>query len=89
MPVFPANNEAGEAQYIPKDCYFMMGDNRFNSLDFRHSADEFEAALTSDDPISVTYTSQMDPHYVNKRLIIGKPSYRFWPTTRRGSVQPR
>ena len=89
MPVFPANNEAGEAQYIPKDCYFMMGDNRFNSLDFRHSADEFEAALTTDDPISVTYTSQMDPHYVNKRLIIGKPSYRFWPTTRRGSVQPR
>ena len=89
MPVFPANNEAGEAQYIPKDCYFMMGDNRFNSLDFRHSADEFEASLTSDDPISVTYISQMDPHYVNKRLIIGKPSYRFWPTTRRGSVQPR
>ncbi len=89
MPVFPANNEAGQAQYIPKDSYFMMGDNRFNSLDFRHSADSFESALTKDDPLSVTYSSQMDPHYVNKRLIIGKPSYRFWPATRRGSVQPR
>ncbi|MBR4791119.1 MAG: signal peptidase I [Treponema sp.] len=89
MPVFPANNQAGEAQYIPKDCYFMMGDNRFNSLDFRHSAEEFEAALTADDPLSVTYTSQMEPHYVNKRLIIGKPSYRFLPANRRGTIQPR
>ena len=89
MPVFPANNSNGEAQYIPEDSFFMMGDNRFNSLDFRHSADEFEAALTNEDPLSVTYMSQMDPHYVNQRLIIGKPTYRFSPASRRGVVQPR
>ena len=89
MPVFPANNEVGEAQYIPENCYFMMGDNRFNSLDFRHSADEFEAPLTKDDALSVTYMSQMEPHYVNQRLIIGKPTYRFSPASRRGPVQPR
>ena len=89
MPVFPANNSNGEAQYIPEDSFFMMGDNRFNSLDFRHSADEFEAALTNEDPLSVTYMSQMDPHYVNQRLIIGKPTYRFSPASRRGLVQPR
>ena len=89
MPVFPANNEMGEPQYIPQDCYFMMGDNRFNSLDFRHAYEESEAPLTKEDPLSVTYSSMMDPHYVNKRLIIGKPSYRFWPGTRRGLVQPR
>ena len=89
MPVFPANNQNGEPQYIPQDCYFMMGDNRFNSLDFRHSADEFEAPLTSEDPLSVTFSSQMDPHYVNKRLIIGKPTYRFSPASRRGMVQPK
>ena len=89
MPVFPANNEAGEAQYIPEDCYFMMGDNRFNSLDFRHSNSVKEADLTKDDPLSLKYNSMMDPHYVNKRLIIGKPSYRFWPGNRRGLVQPR
>ena len=89
MPVFPANEIDGTPNYIPENCYFMMGDNRFNSLDFRHAADEFEAPLTKEDPMSVTYASQMDPHYVDKKLIIGKPTYRFWPVTRRGAVQPR
>ena len=89
MPLFPENKADGSPDYIPENCYFMMGDNRFNSLDFRHSASSFEAALTKDDPLSVTYTSQMEPHYVDKKLIIGKPGYRFWPATRRGTVQPR
>ena len=89
MPVFPENDKDGTPNYIPQDSYFMMGDNRFNSLDFRHAADEFEAALTNEDPMSVTYCSQMDPHYVNERLIIGKPTYRFSPLNRRGLVQPR
>ena len=89
MPVFPSNDSNGQPQYIPEDSFFMMGDNRFNSLDFRHSAEEFEAVLTTEDPHSVTYTSLMDPHYVNKRLIIGKPTYRFSPASRRGTVQPR
>ena len=89
MPVFPASEADGTPNYIPENCYFMMGDNRFNSLDFRHSAKEFDTVLTKEDPLSVTYTSQMDPHYVDKKLIIGKPSYRFWPGNRRGMVQPR
>ena len=89
MPVFPANDADGNPSYIPQNCYFMMGDNRFNSLDFRHAANEFEAPLTKEDPDSVTYTSQMDPHYVDQKLIIGKPGYRFWPVTRRGAVQPK
>ena len=89
MPVFPANDADGTPNYIPKNCYFMMGDNRFNSLDFRHSAQPFETVLCKDDKLSVTYNSQMDPHYVDTKLIIGKPVYRFWPLTRRGSVQPK
>lgn len=88
MPVFPANDADGTPNYIPKNCYFMMGDNRFNSLDFRHSADTYETVLTKDDKLSVTYSSMMEPHYVDRKLIIGKPTYRFWPVTRRGSVQP-
>ena len=89
MPVFPANEADGTPNYIPENCYFMMGDNRFNSLDFRHAADSFEADLTKGDPLSVTYLSQMDPHYVDQKLIIGKPTYLFWPLTRRGTIQPK
>ena len=86
MPVFPANDDGGNPQYLPKDCYFMMGDNRFNSLDLRHSNERFEAQLCKDDPMSVTYYSMMKPQYINKKYIIGKPIFTFWPVNRMGKV---
>ena len=86
MPVFPSNDSAGNPQYIPDNCYFMMGDNRFNSLDLRHSYEQKEKALTKEDPLSVTYYSMMEPQYINKKYIIGKPALRFWPLNRFGKV---
>ena len=86
MPVFPANNSDGTPQYIPEDCYFMMGDNRFNSLDLRHSYETSLKKLTDQDPLSIQYYSFMEPQYLNKKYIVGKPKYRFWPVTRRGSL---
>ena len=86
MPVFPANDSAGNPQYIPENCYFMMGDNRFNSLDLRHSYDYSETALAKADPLSITYYSIMAPQYINKKYIIGKPVFRFWPANRLGKV---
>ena len=86
MPVFPANDSEGNPQYIPEDCYFMMGDNRFNSLDLRHSYSQKMKPLTSDDPLSVTYPSMMAPQYINKKYIVGKPVFRFWPLGRFGKV---
>lgn len=86
MPLFPANDNNGNPQYIPDNCYFMMGDNRFNSLDLRHSYEQKEKALTTDDPLSVTYYSMMAPQYINKKYIIGKPVFRFWPLNRFGKV---
>ena len=86
MPLFPANDAEGNPQYIPNNCYFMMGDNRFNSLDLRHSYDQKLKALTTDDPLSVEYYSIMEPQYINKKYIIGKPAFRFWPANRFGKV---
>ena len=86
MPVFPANDSDGNPQYIPSNCYFMMGDNRFNSLDLRHSYEQKEKALTKEDPLSVTYYSMMEPQYINKKYIVGKPVLRFWPLGRFGKV---
>ena len=86
MPVFPANDSDGNPQYIPANCYFMMGDNRFNSLDLRHSSTRKEIALTEYDPLSVRYYSFMAPQYINKKYIIGKPVLRFWPLNRFGKV---
>ena len=86
MPVFPANDSSDNPQYIPDNCYFMIGDNRFNSLDLRHSYEQKETALTKYDPHSVTYYSMMAPQYINKKYIVGKPVFRFWPLGRLGKV---
>ena len=84
MPVFPANAEDGSPRYIPKNCYFMMGDNRFNSLDMRHSYERWNTKLSPADNYSVTYTTDMQPQYVNRNRILGGTSYRFWPVSRAG-----
>ena len=86
MPLFPENDSNGNPQYIPENCYFMMGDNRFNSLDLRHSYEQTLKPLCNDDKMSVSYYSMMSPQYINKKYIIGKPVFRFWPLARFGKV---
>ena len=87
MPVFPANDEEGNPVYISNDEYFMMGDNRFNSLDMRHSYEQKTVPLDKNDPYSVLYDSNMEPQCVSKKRILGTAVYRFWPWSRRGPVQ--
>ena len=86
MPLFPENDSNGNPKDIPENSYFMMGDNRFNSLDLRHSYEQTLKPLCNDDKMSVTYYSMMSPQYINKKYIIGKPVFRFWPLGRFGKV---
>jgi signal peptidase I len=89
MPVFPESNADGSARYIPENCYFMMGDNRFNSLDMRHSYEQTMTLLTKLDKYSVTYESNMAPQYVNKKYILGTTVFRFWPVNRIGVLKSK
>jgi len=88
MPLFPENKN-GTAQYIPDGCYFMMGDNRFNSADMRHSYTKTLVPLSKLDAYSVTYESNMSPQYVGKKYILGTTLFRFWPPTRIGALGVR
>jgi signal peptidase I len=84
MPVFPKNDENGNAVYIPKKNYFLMGDNRFNSLDMRHSYEQTIAPVSALDELSVTYYTNMAQQYVPYKSILGTAALRFWPLNRFG-----
>ncbi len=82
MPVFPADDEAGNPRYLPAGCYFMMGDNRYNSLDMRHSYTRHQVPLYAQDAYSMSYYTNIEPQAVDRGLILGKAGLRFWPPKR-------
>ena len=84
MCVFPPNNEDGTPSFIPENNFFMMGDNRFNSLDMRHSLQKKRTPITAFDARTLYYDSDLEPQYVPRKNILGTPVLRFFPLSRFG-----
>jgi signal peptidase I len=83
IPVFPA----GDA-YLGSQQYFAMGDNRYNSLDFRYRTGNFTIKpLDPSDPASVLYYSNIDPFALDLRFIEGYALFRIWPPSRVGAIR--
>ena len=83
FPEFPA----GDNNFIPKQNFFLMGDNRYNSLDFRysHNIDVWPfVKIDKYDPYSVDYQSQLYLHLLNRGNILGTGKVRIWPPDRWG-----
>ncbi len=83
FPEFPAG-----AVYLGPTEYFAMGDNRYNSLDFRY----FESrpslrALDPGDAASVLYPSILSPFPLDLRYIEGYALFRAWPPSRIGLIK--
>jgi len=64
----------GESEYIPKDRYFFMGDNRYNSFDCRNWTDKGATVkpLFKADPYSLRYLSKLSLFSINKSYLKGK-----------------
>ena len=82
FPEFPA----GDA-FLGTDEYFAMGDNRYNSLDFRYSETYGTRALDAADPASIRYASNLAPFALEKRFIDGFALIRIWPISRIGIIR--
>jgi signal peptidase I len=82
-PEFPE----GEGSYIPVGQYFLMGDNRYNSFDFRFADEEYMRKLDPDDQYSFTYLSILKPHTLDEKNILGFALFRMWPPDRFGLVK--
>ncbi|HHU35941.1 MAG TPA: signal peptidase I [Treponema sp.] len=71
-------------QSIPENAFLLMGDNRLNSLDMRHSYTVTLVPVDIQDPLSFLYHSNLDPQWVPSERIMGTALFRFWPPARAG-----
>jgi signal peptidase I len=82
FPEFPSGTA-----YLARDEYFAMGDNRYNSLDFRFDDNQGLRALDPDDPVAVQYVSMLKPFPLKLQFIEGHAIFRVWPLSRMGRIK--
>ena len=82
MNVFPV----GADEYIPDNAYFMMGDNRFNSTDMRHTTVFKLTSVDKNDAQSIRFLSNIEPKYVPAEKILGTTILRVFPFSRFGAL---
>jgi signal peptidase I len=82
FPEFPSGGA-----FLGPDQYFAMGDNRYNSLDFRFSEQYGLRALDPADSSSIRYSSLLAPFPLEMKFIEGYAVFRVWPLTRMGVIR--
>ncbi|MDA8427272.1 MAG: signal peptidase I [Treponema sp.] len=83
FPEFPAGSG-----YLGPHQYFAMGDNRYNSLDFRFKHERPGIrSLDGTDPSSILYVSNLEPFALDRRFIEGYALFRIWPPSRIGAIK--
>lgn len=78
LPPFPADG------LIEEDEYFVMGDNRYNSLDLRHGLKKADRFFVGDDEMSFVHTSFLNPLTIEEKWIEGFVVFRLFPLGRIG-----
>ena len=64
-----------------------MGDNRYNSTDFRYLSDEVSLKpFDPEDPASAAYYSNIHPFALDLKFIEGYALFRVWPPSRAGAL---
>ena len=75
--------------YLGKNKYFMMGDNRYNSLDSRLGYEPQDILLDKDDrtDISTKVSVSWDPHTISMKHVLGKAVAIYYPFNRMGLLK--